>query len=274
MPRASRTARTEDRLPELRAVVADDLGARAAESVGGLCTLGELRLAMLQAPVVTAPGLAQGEGTPGGTLRFGFGITTITLSHVAFNISFVAIVVRARLAGLEHELDSLKRRQSDLEDQVLELMERREAPEAELDPTSLDRAARDGDRVVPLFVLDDRYVRDPNVGIIRAVVSLAVTFPFPRTHVAPVVAPFSTLDEQELIANVVTQRFTHEIVLSQRFRTETRARPFDIYRALRVVNPSPFMFFLRAGEVNRVAREELSRLLGVTGSPVVTPRRR
>ena len=28
-----------------------------------------------------------------------------------------------------------------------------------------------------------------------------------------------------------------QIVLSQRFRTETRARPFDIYRALRVVNP-------------------------------------
>jgi anthranilate synthase component I len=43
-----------------------------------------------------------------------------------------------------------------------------------------------------------------------------------------------------------------QIVLSQRFRTETRARPFDIYRALRVVNPSPFMFYLRAGGVTLV----------------------
>ena len=43
-----------------------------------------------------------------------------------------------------------------------------------------------------------------------------------------------------------------QIVLSQRFRAETRARPFDIYRALRVVNPSPFMFYLRAGEVTLV----------------------
>jgi anthranilate synthase component I len=43
-----------------------------------------------------------------------------------------------------------------------------------------------------------------------------------------------------------------QIVLSQRFRTETTARPFDIYRALRVVNPSPFMFYLRAGEVTLV----------------------
>jgi anthranilate synthase component 1 len=43
-----------------------------------------------------------------------------------------------------------------------------------------------------------------------------------------------------------------QIVLSQRFRTETRARPFDVYRALRVVNPSPFMFYLRAGAVTLV----------------------
>ena len=35
-----------------------------------------------------------------------------------------------------------------------------------------------------------------------------------------------------------------QFVPSQRFRRETHARPLDIYRALRVVNPSPFMFLL------------------------------
>ena len=39
-----------------------------------------------------------------------------------------------------------------------------------------------------------------------------------------------------------------QIVLSQRLRADTRARPFDIYRALRVLNPSPFMFYLKAGQ--------------------------
>jgi spermidine/putrescine transport system permease protein len=34
-----------------------------------------------------------------------FGITTIVLAHVAFNISFVALVVRARLAGLDPNLE-------------------------------------------------------------------------------------------------------------------------------------------------------------------------
>ena len=40
-----------------------------------------------------------------------------------------------------------------------------------------------------------------------------------------------------------------QIVLSQRLQTETRARPFDIYRTLRVVNPSPFLFYLKFGNL-------------------------
>jgi anthranilate synthase component 1 len=36
-----------------------------------------------------------------------------------------------------------------------------------------------------------------------------------------------------------------QVVLSQRMQVETPATPVDIYRALRVVNPSPFMFLLR-----------------------------
>ncbi len=43
-----------------------------------------------------------------------------------------------------------------------------------------------------------------------------------------------------------------QVVLSQRFRTRTTAAPFSIYRALRVVNPSPFLFFLEAGSVTLV----------------------
>jgi anthranilate synthase component I len=36
-----------------------------------------------------------------------------------------------------------------------------------------------------------------------------------------------------------------QVVLSQRFQRKTKASPLDIYRALRVVNPSPFMFLLK-----------------------------
>jgi anthranilate synthase component I len=38
-----------------------------------------------------------------------------------------------------------------------------------------------------------------------------------------------------------------QVVLSQRLRRKTSARPFDIYRALRMLNPSPYLFYLDLG---------------------------
>ncbi len=38
-----------------------------------------------------------------------------------------------------------------------------------------------------------------------------------------------------------------QVVLSQRFSGRLGADPFDVYRALRTLNPSPYMFFLRFG---------------------------
>jgi anthranilate synthase component 1 len=40
----------------------------------------------------------------------------------------------------------------------------------------------------------------------------------------------------------------YQVVLSQRFETGFDADPFTAYRALRHVNPSPYMYFLRVGE--------------------------
>ena len=39
-----------------------------------------------------------------------------------------------------------------------------------------------------------------------------------------------------------------QVVISQRFSARTDADPFEIYRALRVLNPSPYMYFLKLGE--------------------------
>ena len=43
-----------------------------------------------------------------------------------------------------------------------------------------------------------------------------------------------------------------QVVISQRLELETQASPLDIYRSLRVVNPSPFMFLLTSKEVSLV----------------------
>jgi anthranilate synthase component 1 len=43
-----------------------------------------------------------------------------------------------------------------------------------------------------------------------------------------------------------------QVVLSQRFDLELDADPFDVYRALRLLNPSPYLYFLRFDEVTVV----------------------
>lgn len=43
-----------------------------------------------------------------------------------------------------------------------------------------------------------------------------------------------------------------QVVPSQRFHADTTARPFDVYRALRTINPSPYMFFLRFDDLTLI----------------------
>jgi anthranilate synthase component I len=40
----------------------------------------------------------------------------------------------------------------------------------------------------------------------------------------------------------------YQVVVSQRFETKVGADPFTVYRALRHVNPSPYMYFIRMGD--------------------------
>ena len=55
-----------------------------------------------------------------------------------------------------------------------------------------------------------------------------------------------------------------QVVLSQRLALRTGADPFDVYRALRIVNPSPYMYYLRLGDLKIVGSspEMLVRLEG------------
>lgn len=69
-----------------------------------------------------------------------------------------------------------------------------------------------------------------------------------------------------------------QVVLSQRLQTTVQSPPFEIYRTLRVVNPSPFMFYLRTPQVTLVGSspEILVRVMDgrVTVRPLAGTRRR
>ncbi|KAH8934628.1 hypothetical protein BDL97_18G094200 [Sphagnum fallax] len=60
-----------------------------------------------------------------------------------------------------------------------------------------------------------------------------------------------------------------QLVLSQRFERRTFADPFEVYRALRIVNPSPYMIYLQAqGSVLVASSPEI--LTGITKGKVVS----
>lgn len=43
-----------------------------------------------------------------------------------------------------------------------------------------------------------------------------------------------------------------QVVLSQRFETDLKTDPFNLYRTLRVLNPSPYMYYLNFGDIQLV----------------------
>ena len=61
----------------------------------------------------------------------------------------------------------------------------------------------------------------------------------------------------------------YQVVLSQRFEADVAADPFTVYRALRHVNPSPYMYFIRMGGVTVVGSSP-EMLVRVEGSRVET----
>ena len=69
-----------------------------------------------------------------------------------------------------------------------------------------------------------------------------------------------------------------QVVLSQRLQLKIDCNPFEIYRSLRVMNPSPFMFYLRSGDTTLVGSspEIMCRVVNneMTVRPLAGTRRR
>ena len=69
-----------------------------------------------------------------------------------------------------------------------------------------------------------------------------------------------------------------QVVISQRMEVPLKAPAFEIYRTLRIVNPSPFMFYVRTGDVTLVGSspEVMCRVVGdeVTVRPLAGTRPR
>ena len=63
-----------------------------------------------------------------------------------------------------------------------------------------------------------------------------------------------------------------QVVLSQRFTAAISCDPFDVYRALRALNPSPYMFYLHCGSEFQLAGSSPEILSKLTSEGTVTVR--
>jgi len=96
--------------------------------------------------------------------------------------------------------------------------------------------------------------------------------------VARTMAPSMYMDAVAVAKEHITAGDIFQVVLSQRFDLDLDADPFDLYRVLRLVNPSPYLYFLRAeqGTVVGSSPEPMVRLRDgiVTSRPIAGTRRR
>ncbi|GAB4574561.1 MAG: anthranilate synthase component I [Anaerolineae bacterium] len=113
-----------------------------------------------------------------------------------------------------------------------------------------------------IVLANARNTGDPDAAYDDAVTRIEAVVALLHQPLPPLPQASAPLND-ELRSNVTQERFeanvraakehiaagdAFQIVLSQRLSCRTSAPPFAIYRALRALNPSPYMFFLRFGE--------------------------
>jgi anthranilate synthase component I len=118
------------------------------------------------------------------------------------------------------------------------------------DPASLDRAY---DRVAMRIGMTLAKLARPA----RAAVALTLTAPGPLLELGEE-GFTSTMDEGQYSDAVrrakeyIAAGDAYQIVLSRRLDCRLDADPFTVYRALRTINPSPYLFYLRLGKTTIV----------------------
>ena len=100
----------------------------------------------------------------------------------------------------------------------------------------------------------------------------AVPAPSPRPKDTTLRTNLSKDDYEKIVVKAkeyITAGDIIQAVLSQRLSREVAANAFDIYRALRSLNPSPYMYYLTYGDL-RIVGSSPERLVSVEDGTVIT----
>jgi len=77
------------------------------------------------------------------------------------------------------------------------------------------------------------------------------------------------LDSVERAKKYIIDGDVFQLVLSQRFESLNQKRPFDIYRALRILNPSPYMYYFNFRDFQIIGSSP-EPLIKITGRKILT----
>ena len=100
----------------------------------------------------------------------------------------------------------------------------------------------------------------------------AVPPPSPRPKQTALSANLSREDYERIVRSAkeyISAGDVIQVVLSQRLTREVGAHPFDIYRALRALNPSPYMYYLTYGDM-KIIGSSPERLVSMQDGEVIT----
>jgi anthranilate synthase component 1 len=95
--------------------------------------------------------------------------------------------------------------------------------------------------------------RGPDAGDLISQILKALRSPVPLVEPQKSSAPKPNHSRDQFIESVLRAKEyiaagdIFQVVLSIRFEGETKAHPFQVYRALRMINPSPYMYYLDFG---------------------------
>src|SRR5256885_17088491 len=103
-------------------------------------------------------------------------------------------------------------------------------------------------------------IRDYKVtGVQTCALPISLSFAAPAPLVALGEEGFTTTMDESTYSEAVLKAKeyiaagdAYQIVVSRRLDTPLGADPFTVYRALRTINPSPYLFFLRLGKTTGV----------------------
>ena len=145
---------------------------------------------------------------------------------------------------------------------------------------------------VPVLGLDDARLREAYALASERVLATVAALGQPLAYrpVAPPQHDDEVPDVRSSMPNGMYQRAVQvakehilagdifQVVLSQRYDIDLQADPFDVYRVLRQINPSPYMYFVRHPEITIVGSspEPMVRVNGrkVISRPIAGTRRR